>query len=318
MLRAGRAAEAEAASTLAIAAGDAMGPRPRALAMVVRCHALRALGREAQAQRALLDLEHAAASGNLFATAHAALLRADVALARGDAAAAHSSVAHAFTIVREQGLHALFGAAPNCMAQLAAFALDDGIDAPSVIALIRAQRLSPPAGAGARWPWPVRVYTLGRFEIEIDGAPLRHEGKAPKRPLELLQALIAHRGRAPVAWLVDGLWPDAEGDRANDAFEVALRRLRQLLGHADALRLRSGELVLEPRCVWVDAIYWRRRVEQADEAGLPEDDWCDAVFLPDCEAPWAQLARMQLAGLRRRAADSRRPDAERGAIARTP
>ena len=313
LLRAGRDAEAEAASAIAIAAGDAMGPGPRALAVVVRCHALRALGRETEAQRALLDLERTAATGNRFAEAHSALLRADLALARGDAAAAHSPMAHAFAIVREQGLHALFGAAPARLARLASFALDDGIEAASVIATIEAQRLPPPPEAGAHWPWPVRIHTLGRFEIEVDDVALRYEGKAPKRPLELLQALIAHGGRATVAWLADALWPDAEGDRANDAFEVALRRLRQLLGHPDALRLSGGELVLEPRCVWVDAIHWRQRVEQVGETALALDDWSEAVFLPDCAAAWVHTARAQLAALRQRAGDSRRPTAERGA-----
>ncbi|MDP1690911.1 MAG: hypothetical protein Q8L49_02945 [Burkholderiaceae bacterium] len=313
MLRAGRHAEAEAASALAVVAADAMGPAPRAMALVVRCHALRALDRDAEALLALLDVERAAAAGNLFAAAHAELLRADLALAQDDRAAAHSPLARAFAIVREQGLHALFGVAPDCLARLAAAALDHGIEADSVVAVIRAQRLAPPPQAGAHWPWPVRVRTLGRFEVEIDGTPLRREGKTPQRPLDLLQALIAHGGRAPVAWLVDALWPQSEGDRANDAFEVALRRLRKLLGNADALRLSGGELALDARWVWVDALHWRGLAETAGDNGLAISGWSENDFLPDQKAAWVYPARARLAALRQRASQARQPAAPRAA-----
>ncbi|MBP6251600.1 MAG: hypothetical protein KA387_02525 [Rubrivivax sp.] len=37
------------------------------------------------------------------------------------------------------------------------------------------------------------------------------------------------------------------------AFEVALRRLRALLGHPDALLLSGGRLALNRQCVWVQA-----------------------------------------------------------------
>jgi hypothetical protein len=279
----------------------------------VRCHALRALGRDTDAQRALRDLEQTAATGNRFAALHAALLRADLALAIGDALAAHSALARAFAIVRVHGLHALFGVAPDCLARLAAAALNDGIEADSVVGVIRAQRLEAPATAGEHWPWPVRVRTLGCFQIDIDGRPLRHEAKAPKRPLELLQALIAHGGRAPVARLADALWPQSEGDHATDAFEVALRRLRKLLGPGDALRLSGGELSIEPSRVWVDALHWRALAEQAGDAGLAINGWSGEDFLPDCDAAWVYPARAQFAALRRRAGAPAQAQVPKGA-----
>ena len=41
----------------------------------------------------------------------------------------------------------------------------------------------------------VVIYTLGRFEVVLEGGPLRFKGRAPVRALELLSALIAAGGR---------------------------------------------------------------------------------------------------------------------------
>ena len=63
------------------------------------------------------------------------------------------------------------------------------------------------------WPYPIKIYTLGRFEIIRDDEPLHFSGKEQKKPLELLKALIAFGGRdVPEERLTDALWPDADGD----------------------------------------------------------------------------------------------------------
>ena len=81
-----------------------------------------------------------------------------------------------------------------------------------------------------------------------DGAPIRFTRRTQKRPLELLQALIAFGGiEVAVSALTEALWPDAEGDTAYHAFESVLYRLRQLLGSAGALTLVGGKLSLDAR-----------------------------------------------------------------------
>jgi hypothetical protein len=318
MLRGGRFVEAEAASALAIEAADAMGPAPGAMALAVHCHALRAQGRDTEMLRDLSKLEQAATTGNRLAAVHAALLGADLALTTGQTLVAHGALGRALSMTHAQGLHAIFGAAAPCLARLAAAALEDGIEADSALALIRAQRLEPPPQAGEHWPWPVRVRTLGDFRIDIDGQPLRHDGKVPKRPLELLQALIAHGGCAPVAWLADALWPEFEADHAHDAFEVALRRLRKLLGHGEALRLHAGELMLEPRLVWVDVFRWRAQGGPGGGGGPARSGWSDEEFLPGCEAAWVHPARARLAAFRRGALTARPKPGDAGIGAPTP
>ncbi|WP_341889828.1 hypothetical protein, partial [Variovorax sp. YR752] len=78
------------------------------------------------------------------------------------------------------------------------------------------------------------------------------------------------------------LWPESDGDLAMDAFEVALRRLRQLLGRPDALRLAGGILWLDRDLVWVDALAPGAHAHHA--------------FLPDQDAAWAHAARARGAG----------------------
>ena len=141
------------------------------------------------------------------------------------------------------------------LAQLAEFALERGIVTTFARELIARRRLRPGSGAMTHWPWPVRVYTLGRFAVHVDGEPLRFEGKVPKKPLMLLKALIAFGAEGvPVHVLTDALWADDEADAAHDAFNVALHRLRKLIPRgAEHIQLHDGRVGLDPGTCWVDS-----------------------------------------------------------------
>ena len=58
---------------------------------------------------------------------------------------------------------------------------------------------------------PINIYTLGRFDVVLDGAPLRFVFKAPRKPLVLLKALLAG-GKLGVSQeaLRATLWPELE------------------------------------------------------------------------------------------------------------
>jgi hypothetical protein len=108
----------------------------------------------------------------------------------------------------------------------------EGIEPDYVRQLVAARGLPPdeerPSDA---WPWPLRIYALGRFEVLRDGAPLAFRGKAQKKPLELLKTLVALGGEAvDASRLAAILWPDAAGDAAKVSFDSTLYRLRKLLG----------------------------------------------------------------------------------------
>ena len=100
---------------------------------------------------------------------------------------------------------------------------------------------------------PVTIFTLGRFSFLINGKQADFSRKAPKRPLELLKAIIAQGGREiSISRLTVLLWPDVDGDKATRTFNTTLHRLRKILGNDHALVLRDGKLSLDPRHCWVD------------------------------------------------------------------
>ncbi len=78
--------------------------------------------------------------------------------------------------------------------------------------------------------WPLQIYTLGRFELLVEGLPLPTRRKSPQRLIELLQAIVASGGEAVLAsYLIDQLWPDSDGDRAVATLSKTLKRLRKYL-----------------------------------------------------------------------------------------
>ena len=249
----------------------------------------------------------------------AALIEAHLAERRGERARALAALARAFAIGREHGYD--FGPMPYCcgdmMPALALLALDHGIDPPFARAIVRRHALLAPAGAGERWPWPVRIRTLGRFAIERDTAAGAAPRKESRKPLDLLKLLIALGGEAvPVSRLCAALWPDAAGDAARNSFDNALHRLRKLLGDDTLVALRAGGLSLDASRCWTDLAALeacldesQRLVPEADAAqrqSLVERtlDLCAGDFLPgDDELADVLIARLRIqARLRRQMA----------------
>ena len=194
------------------------------------------------------------------------LVKADIAFLRGDDASGLASLGKALSIGRENGYFHYDNWIPSFMTRLCVKALEAGIEVPYVQELIRKRNLVPdsPPLEVETWPWPVAIYTLGRFGILKDGRPLTFSRKVQKRPLSLLKALIAFGGRAVrEEQIADVVWPEAEGDMAIQSMSVALRRLRDLLGHDEAVRRQDGVLGLDPRYCWVDAFAFERLLGNA-------------------------------------------------------
>jgi DNA-binding SARP family transcriptional activator len=117
---------------------------------------------------------------------------------------------------------------------------------------IAIRSLSCPDPGITRWPWPLRVRTLGGFSIERAGVAVRFARKAPKRLLDLLRLITALGARRVDAGRVAAtLWPDAEGDEARDALKTMLHRTRSLLG-ADFLTMRDGQIGFDEDVTWID------------------------------------------------------------------
>ena len=105
------------------------------------------------------------------------------------------------------------------------------------------------------WPWPVKVYTLGSFRIELDGTPLEEGRKSHHRLLNLLNAIICLGGAdVPSHRLADSLWPEQDGDAAQSALDMGIHRLRKLLNFPEAIEVKHGAVSLNPHICWVDAL----------------------------------------------------------------
>lgn len=190
------------------------------------------------------------------------------------------------------------------MPRLFAAALEAGVETDYVRHLIRRYRVRAPSLEATNWPWPVRVHTLGRFEVLLDDVPLAFARKAPKKPMQLLKALIAFGGMdVPEQRLTDALWPDDTGDSAHNSFSVALTRLRKLLGDADTIGQAGGRVSLNRDLMWVDAGAFERAFGDAEaaEGASNEDsmrraiDYYRGSFLSDDTGePWTVSPRERL------------------------
>lgn len=191
-----------------------------------------------------------------------------IALERVDESAGLERLRNAFAVGREQGYFNMFWWwYPKAMASLCSKALEAGIEPVYARDLIRRRNLMPdnPPLHLEEWPWPLKIYTLGRFEIVKDGDSLRFNGKVQKKPLELLKALIASGGSdVSEEKITDALWPEADGHAAHSAFTTTLSRLRQIVGNEKAIIFWDGKATLDPSLVWSDALAFERLSDQAD------------------------------------------------------
>jgi DNA-binding SARP family transcriptional activator len=151
------------------------------------------------------------------------------------------------------------------MSRLCAKALEHNIEPEYAKKLIRTRGLLP-EGAVANWPYPIRVHTLGRFELLKDDKPVTFVGKVQKKPIELLKALIAMGGQdVPEEGLIDALWPDSEGDAGYNTLKTTILRLRQLLGCEEAVLVSGGAVTLDSRLCYVDAFAFEALMREAEK-----------------------------------------------------
>jgi LuxR family maltose regulon positive regulatory protein len=240
------------------------------------------------------------------------LLKATFTLDRGDEASALSEIRNALALGKENGFFNSMIGRPRHISRICAKALDAEIEVDYVRNFIQARGLIPekPHLVSERWPWPIRVITLGGFELTIHGKPFSYSGRAPKKTLDLLKLLIASgkKGihKTPIQ---DALWPEMDGDRAHNIFSTSLHRLRKILGSEKAISFTLGRVALNENYCWVDIFYFRENLEQANLAlKMGEIDSENSVqmmekavsiyqgvFLPDDDEPWAIPTRQRLA-----------------------
>ncbi len=229
------------------------------------------------------------------------LVAADFAYGDGDLGAGDAALAAALARGRDERYLSYVWWRDDMMARLCARALELGVEIDYVQYIIRARGLRAPAPDIENWPWPVRIYTLGRFAVVVDGTPVSFARKAQKSPLALLQALIALGGREVDEVRVAQAMLEDDGGDSLKTLGMTLLRLRKLLGRPEAVILSGGKLTLDAAQCWVDA--WAFEDKLVD---LNEPTQCPraldgalrlyaAPFLQsEPERPWMLPARARL------------------------
>jgi LuxR family transcriptional regulator, maltose regulon positive regulatory protein len=144
---------------------------------------------------------------------------------------------------------------------------------------------------------PIRVVTLGRFEVTLDGTPLRFVFKVPRKPLALLKALIAGgTNGVNQASLCATIWPELEPMAAARALHITAFRLRGLLGKKTALIVQEGKVAIDSQQCWVD--FWDFEQSLAAAKDLDETLWAlrhyRGTFLNDSDHPLIAETRDRL------------------------
>ncbi|MBF0564750.1 MAG: hypothetical protein HQK89_05860 [Nitrospirae bacterium] len=197
-------------------------------------------------------------------------------------------------------------------------ALERGIQVNYVKELIRLHNLAPNGRLIENWPYPLKIYTFGRFSIEKDGNPVRFRGKVQKIPLLMLKVLVASGGTSVgIENISDTLWPEADGDTANKSFNTTMYRLRKFLcDDKDVILISEGHATLnqnycwtdvwafESLCVKVENMYKNRTKSGTEETNDYSDAWGLLIkalalykghfFENEADCPWALTTRERL------------------------
>jgi DNA-binding SARP family transcriptional activator len=245
------------------------------------------------------------------------LAEAHIDLDCGDDNGALRLLGHAFSLGRAQNIRTLlYWPRPAKMTRLCIKALEAGIEVKYVQSLVQEMRLVPDKAPLAleNWPWQLKIYTLGSFNLVMDGKSAAFSGKAQQKPMAMLKALIALGGRdVSEERLSDLLWPDADGAAARTAFDTTLHRLRRLLVYDRAVVMSNGRITLNPLLCWVDAWAFDEicgEVEPLQKRKAADKDQSNMIrlaekaialyhggFLPsDAGEPWAISKREHLRG----------------------
>ncbi len=274
----------------------------------VKAQALYACGRKEEALRSIEE------SDKLAQLIHGPLLiyrnyliKAYFALDQGNESHCIQMLRQGLPIAREKGYINFSWWRPSIMTPLFIKALEAGIEVDYVQHIIRKRGLFPenPPSHLEAWPWPVKIYALGKFELLHDEKLAMFSGKVQQKPLAMLKVMIALGAEnVPDDMVMDALWPDAEGDLAKKSFDTTLHRLRKLLGNEKAILLQEKQLSLDRRQCWVDVWAFEEAV-RSSECGMRNEnntkklertiDLYHGHFLPmDVQQPWTFSIREKL------------------------
>ena len=241
------------------------------------------------------------------------LTKARFAFDRNEDTKGKRALEKAFSLGSQKAFFNTFFWLSDVMSILCGKALAGNIQVPYVCEIIRKRHLRPTDEDLhlQNWPWPIRIFTLGRFDIHVNETPLIFKKKAPKKPISLLKTLVALGSReVSEDLLLETLWPELDGDAAHSAFTSCLHRLRKLLGIEEAIRVQEGKVSINHRICCVDMWPYEKLLNQAENLLLDPADKnkqleavkliekiiteSKGVFMPADYSPWIITKRERL------------------------
>jgi hypothetical protein len=256
----------------------------------------------------------ASSPGNPWFTCQAHLGLAYMYLCAGHRQQAVDQLGQGFGLARMHNYLTFFFFVPKMMNALAVLALEENIETEFNCRFISRWQLAPshPPVHLENWPWPLKIYTLGRFSVVRLGKSLSLVSLKKNKPIKLLKVLIALGGRqVSKRRIVEVLWPDSNGDEQMAALKITLHRMRQLLGVKNVILQTAKYLTLNPRVCWVDSWQFERlanellvaegAISKSRRGGVQKSiALYHGDFLPVCqEEPWSFAYRDRLEKLYR-------------------
>jgi DNA-binding SARP family transcriptional activator len=245
-------------------------------ALIAKANILHKLGREREADSHLVGaLEIARKIRSRFWEFVPTLGQTYFSFRRGNDGKALQQLRRAMALGREGGYFYAHVFQPEGLSLLCEKALAAGIEPEYAREMIRRLKLLPPESSppSEKWPWRVKIKTLGQFGVWVDEKPIRFSRKGQQKPLALLKILTALGGKGIKSEQVsDLLWPEADGDDAYHSLLTNLHRLRKLIDHENAVQFSDGRLTLDDKACWVDAWAFERHLEEAEnerKKGVP-------------------------------------------------
>jgi hypothetical protein len=235
---------------------------PPSIAMVYRMRetGLHVFAREYDRAAVIFDecAEHAF-------TAHAGVIRGYASLARAlhahqrsdrdpsQATALRNELQAGLAAMRKMPVTSFFVAVKEARSSVCALALREDIETQFVLEALKQIPTSPPEWADEHWPWSLSLRCFGGFECMTRFREGQRASKSTSRPLHLLMLIAAHGERGvTVLDATDFLWPDQEGDQAENSLSTTLLRLRRLYEGDDLILRDHGWLKLNPEKTWTD------------------------------------------------------------------
>lgn len=196
----------------------------------------------------------------------------------------------AFAYGSAKSIYNFFWFKKDLMSRLCSLAIEYNFMVGYAQELIDRHQLNPDTHAQEleNWPWPVKLYTLGRFELVVKGKKVVFSRKSQERPMSLLKAIVALGGSEVGATdLTEALWPESDGHAGQQALATTLHRLRKILEIEDAVIFSKGSVTLNPKVFWVDIWALERaigRIRPVLERGLNNSNELDELSLQIEEA----------------------------------